>query len=51
VYLTVQFDASSGLTREQMITVAGGINLTPAAAAKAEASYAAQTENSKTRGR
>ncbi|MFI1993730.1 hypothetical protein [Actinoplanes sp. NPDC020271] len=48
VYLTVQFDASTGLTKEQMIKVAGGINLTAEAVAKAEKGYAAQTENSKT---
>ncbi|BCJ43473.1 hypothetical protein GCM10010168_42170 [Actinoplanes ianthinogenes] len=48
VYLTVQFDASTGLTREQMVKVTGGINLTPEAVAKAEKGYAAQTENPKT---
>ncbi|GAA4594793.1 hypothetical protein BJY16_001441 [Actinoplanes octamycinicus] len=48
VYLTVQFDASTGLTKEQMIKVAGGINLTAEAVAKAEKGYAAQTENPKT---
>ncbi|MGC5660984.1 hypothetical protein ACN261_11385 [Micromonospora sp. WMMD723] len=50
VYLTVQFDASTGLTKEQMIKVAGGINLTAEAVGKAEKRYAAQTENPKTRG-
>jgi hypothetical protein len=48
VYLTVQFDARTGLTKEQMIKVAGGINLTAEAVAKAEKGYAAQTENPKT---
>ncbi|WP_122981713.1 hypothetical protein [Actinoplanes teichomyceticus] len=48
VYLTIQFDASTGLTEEQMIKVAGGINLTAEAVAKAEKGYAAQTENPKT---
>ncbi|KUL34502.1 hypothetical protein ADL15_15580 [Actinoplanes awajinensis subsp. mycoplanecinus] len=48
VYLTVQFDASTGLTKEQMIKVAGGINLTAEAVAKAEKRYATQTENPKT---
>ncbi|MFG1995609.1 hypothetical protein ACGFJ7_37100 [Actinoplanes sp. NPDC048988] len=48
VYLTVQFDAGTGLTKEQMIKVAGGINLTAEAVAKAEKGYAAQTENPKT---
>lgn len=50
VYLTVQFDASTGLTKEQMIKVADGINLTAEAVDKAEKGYAAQTENPKTRG-
>ncbi|WIM96419.1 hypothetical protein ACTOB_008613 [Actinoplanes oblitus] len=48
VYLTVQFDASTGLTKEQMIKVAGGINLTAEAVAKAEKGYAAQTTDIKT---
>ncbi|SNY03763.1 hypothetical protein [Paractinoplanes atraurantiacus] len=48
VYLTVQFDARTGLTKEQMIKVAGGINLTAEAVAKAEKGYAAQTDNPKT---
>ncbi|GAB2583485.1 hypothetical protein Aab01nite_84820 [Paractinoplanes abujensis] len=43
VYLTVQFDAVTGLTKEQMIKVAGGINLTAEAVAEAEKGYAAQT--------
>lgn len=47
VYLTVQFDASTGLTKEQMIEVAAGINLTAEAVAEAEKGYAAQTENPK----
>ena len=47
VYLTVQFDGSTGLTRAQMIEVAAGINLTPEAVAKAEAAYAAHKDNPK----
>ncbi|GAA0478878.1 hypothetical protein Ade02nite_40460 [Paractinoplanes deccanensis] len=43
VYLTVQFAASTGLTKDQMIKVAGGINLTADAVAEAEKKYAAQT--------
>ncbi|GID56164.1 hypothetical protein Aco03nite_045680 [Actinoplanes couchii] len=37
VYLTVQFAGSVGLTEDQMIEIAGGINLTPQAIAEAEA--------------
>jgi hypothetical protein len=43
VYLTVQFPAATGLTKAQMVEVAGGINLTAAAVAEAEKGYAAQT--------
>ncbi|MFI5938506.1 hypothetical protein [Actinoplanes sp. NPDC051494] len=49
VYLTVQFDASTGLTKEQMIEVAAGINLTPEAVADAEKGYSTQTDNPKIR--
>lgn len=49
VYLTIQFDAGTGLTKEQMVKVADGINLTTKAVAEAEAGYAAQTDNPKVR--
>jgi hypothetical protein len=47
VNLTVQFDNTTGLTKEQMIKVAEGINVTPEAIAKEEALYQARKDNPK----
>lgn len=46
VYLTVQFDVTTGLTTDQMIKIAGGIHVNAKALAEIEPKYAAETAGS-----